>query len=611
MIYLQILVNGLVLGGLYACIAVGFSLVWGVLNVINILHGSLIVLGVLYRLLRLCTSSAFIPSCRVVLAALLLFALGYVMQVGVINRVIAAPVLITLTLTFGLDLILNNAMMVAFTADYRKVNLASPLGIARARRRSFLPVDRLLGMALALLLTLLLYWLLRDTRIGRAIVAVRMDREAAALMGVDVKRIYAITFGIGALMAGAAGALLSHHLPDLAAQQPRCFSARPSWSACSAASAACRARWSAASCSASSRASAAFWFGPEHAVTIVVRLLLLLLFVRPTGLLGRQGLRMRTRGSIARRRRSPCWSPLLAAARQQLRRCGSRPSCACMRRWRCRGISSAGLPAIRRSRPRPSSASAPMLGAVLQSKRRADGRSPGASPALVGALFAGVHRRRHPAPARPLLCDRAWSIAEVLREIVNTHARSHRRRHGPQPAVLSCRSTTQAQLFFCAMLALASLRPSRPRSSCTRSRLGFGLRCIQQNEDAANMLGVNATRYKTRGLHAVGDVLSASPARSMRPGSSYIDPTDVFDILMSVKPLVMVLLGGARHRARPGRRRGRAVHASKNWSGATSSTIHAAVLGVIIVLLVLFLPTACWRCVPRRGARAARGGAAA
>src|SRR5512144_646865 len=97
----QILVNALVLGCLYACIAVGFSLVWGVLNVINLLHGSFIVLGAYvaffsYQLIGLH------PFLAAPLAGALLFALGYGLQGTVINRIVGAPVLMTLTLTFGL-----------------------------------------------------------------------------------------------------------------------------------------------------------------------------------------------------------------------------------------------------------------------------------------------------------------------------------------------------------------------------------------------------------------------------------------------------------------------------------------------------------------------------
>ena len=207
MIYLQILANGIVLGGLYSCIAVGFSLVWGVLNVINIMHGSFIVLGG-YIAFFAYSLFGIHPFVSILLSGTLLFFFGYALQAGIINRVIAAPVLITLTLTFGLDLILENGMLAAFTADYRKVNLAHPLGSIQIGP-VFLPGDRIAATLLAVLLSVLLYILLRTTRVGRAIVAVRMDREAAALMGVNVSRINAVTFGIGSFMAGAAGALLS------------------------------------------------------------------------------------------------------------------------------------------------------------------------------------------------------------------------------------------------------------------------------------------------------------------------------------------------------------------------------------------------------------------
>ena len=147
MLYLQVLANGIVLGGLYACIAVGFSLVWGVLNVINILHGSFIVLGgylafFAYRL------AGIHPFLSVLIAAPLFFALGYALQRGLINRMIAAPVLLTLTLTFGLDLMLSNAMLSAFTADFRKITLDPPLGTLFLGP-VVLPVDRLMAMGLA------------------------------------------------------------------------------------------------------------------------------------------------------------------------------------------------------------------------------------------------------------------------------------------------------------------------------------------------------------------------------------------------------------------------------------------------------------------------------
>ncbi len=211
MLTLQIFINGVVLGCLYACIAAGFSLVWGVLNVINMMHGSFIVLGS-YLAWAAYHALGLDPWLTLVIAAPLFYALGYLVQRGVLNRVIAAPVLVTLTMTFGLDLMLNNAMILAFTADYRKLILDPPLGTL-AIGSLVVPIDRLIAMAFALILTGALYLILRKSRAGRAIIAVRLDRDAAMLMGVRVKSIYAVAFGLGAAMAGCAGVLLALIFP--------------------------------------------------------------------------------------------------------------------------------------------------------------------------------------------------------------------------------------------------------------------------------------------------------------------------------------------------------------------------------------------------------------
>ena len=195
--YAQVFINGLMLGGLYACIAVGFSLVWGVLNVINILHGTFVVLGSYIAYFGYAHLGLH-PFLSIPISGAVLFVLAYLVQRGLINRVIGAPVLTTLVLTFGLDLLLNNAALLAFSADYRTVQLANPLG-SKIVAGLILPLERVWAMLLALGLTGLLYLVLVRSKTGRAIVAVRMDPEAAALMGVNVRRTYAITFGLGAL----------------------------------------------------------------------------------------------------------------------------------------------------------------------------------------------------------------------------------------------------------------------------------------------------------------------------------------------------------------------------------------------------------------------------
>jgi branched-chain amino acid transport system permease protein len=205
----QYIINGLLIGSLYACLAVGFSLVWGVLNIINMLHGAFVVLGA-YIVIFGVQSFGGSPILWTGAACIVLFVIGYLIQLGLINKVVAAPIFITFTLTFGMDLLAQNLMVNVFTATPR--SLAVGYGSLQIAGLS-LSVARLIAMGIALVLTGLLYWLLKHSSIGRAIVAVRMDRHAATLLGLDVPRIYAVTFGIGALMAAAGGGAMAMAFP--------------------------------------------------------------------------------------------------------------------------------------------------------------------------------------------------------------------------------------------------------------------------------------------------------------------------------------------------------------------------------------------------------------
>ncbi|MEA2867349.1 MAG: branched-chain amino acid transport system permease protein [Bradyrhizobium sp.] len=286
MIFFQYLANGLILGGLYACIAAGFSLVWGVLSIINLLHGSFIVLGA-YIALFSYNLLGIHPFVSVITAAVALGALGYVAQLFIINRVVAQSVLVTLILTFGLELMMNNAMLVGFSANYRKVILEHSLGVAEIGN-VFIPLDRALSAVLAFLLILVLWLCLRLTSIGRAIVAVRFDREAALLMGIDVKQTYAITFALGAALAGAAGSLLSVSFPVSPLSGPLFLS--KAFVICilggvgSVPGAALGGL-----IFGLLESFGAIAFGSEYALTLAFVVLIILLLVRPHGLLGVKG----------------------------------------------------------------------------------------------------------------------------------------------------------------------------------------------------------------------------------------------------------------------------------------------------------------------------------
>jgi branched-chain amino acid transport system permease protein len=282
--YLQTLVNGIVLGALYACLAVGFSLVWGVLNIVNMLHGSFIVLGG-YITFFAWASYGVHPMVALPATALTLYLIGYALQLTVINRVVSAPVLTTMTLTFGLDLILYNFMTVYYTATPRRVTLDfGTLDLGGI----VVPVDRLIGMLLALLLTGLLYLVMRRSRVGRAIVAVRMDSAAAALMGIKVERIYAITFGIGALMAGATGTIFAMVYPVTTNLTGTYLGKAFVVCVIGGLGSVPGALVGGIVLGVIESFSGQF-FGPQHALTVGFVLMLLLLVVKPTGLTGIKG----------------------------------------------------------------------------------------------------------------------------------------------------------------------------------------------------------------------------------------------------------------------------------------------------------------------------------
>lgn len=286
MIWMQVLVNGLALGGLYACIAAGFSLVWGVLNIINILHGSLIVLGG-YLAFFAHHYFGINPFLFAPVAGALMFVLGFALQRIVINPVMMRPVLMTLVLTFGLNLFLDNLMLAGFKADYRKVNLQPPLGVLEFGN-VILPVDRLYATVVGLALVGSLWLLLRFTQLGRAIVAVRMDRDAASLMGIDVRFTYAVAFGLGTLMAGSAGALLAAIFP-ISPVSSSGYLGKAFVICVLGGLGSIPGVVLGGFALGVIEAFGALALGPENALTISFLLLIVLLIVRPTGLLGRKG----------------------------------------------------------------------------------------------------------------------------------------------------------------------------------------------------------------------------------------------------------------------------------------------------------------------------------
>jgi branched-chain amino acid transport system permease protein len=203
----QDLVNGILAGGILAVVALGFSLVWGIMNIINLAHGAYVMLGA-YVTWQLFTSFHVDPFLSLPLSFIVLFALGYLIQRYLINWVARAPVLTTFLITFGLALLIVNIALLIWSGDTRGVTTAytgtnfTLLGVT-------VPWAKLYTLFAALAITGVLYLWLQRSKTGRAIRATSMDIGAAQLAGVRVAQIYAIVYGLGAGLAGVAGTLVS------------------------------------------------------------------------------------------------------------------------------------------------------------------------------------------------------------------------------------------------------------------------------------------------------------------------------------------------------------------------------------------------------------------
>ncbi len=204
---LQALISGLLLGGIYALVASGFSLISGVMKVLNFSHGALIMLGG-YSTFWLTQKFGIDPFITLPITMVLLFILGFLVQKYLLNLIVRAPNYMTLIFTYGLDMILVNVAIFLWTGNIRTVQIAYA-GANISILGASIPLIRLITFIIALLVTAALYFAMEKMRFGKAITAARMDLDAATLVGVNIPNTYAVTFGIGAALAGAAGALLS------------------------------------------------------------------------------------------------------------------------------------------------------------------------------------------------------------------------------------------------------------------------------------------------------------------------------------------------------------------------------------------------------------------
>ena len=203
----QQLVNGLLIGCVYALIAIGLTLIWGVMNIVNFAHGEFLMLGMFVSFWGY-TLWGIDPVFSIPACAVLLFALGLLVYRYAVSKVMGGPMLAQLVVTFGVSIFLANAAVWLWTPDFRLIDrplLAGTWDLAGIR----VSVPKLVTSLGSVLVSGALLLFLKRTRTGKAILATEMNRESALLMGVNTDRVNALSFAIGASLVGIAGAFLS------------------------------------------------------------------------------------------------------------------------------------------------------------------------------------------------------------------------------------------------------------------------------------------------------------------------------------------------------------------------------------------------------------------
>ncbi len=210
-ILLQTILSGVLIGLVYALVAVGLTLIFGVMDIVNFAHGEFLMLG-MYASFWGWALWKLDPLFTLPFTALGLFAVGALLYRLVIRRIIDAPMLSQVFTTFGLMILFRGLAQYLWSPDFRSVEHTVVAGKVAFAGLSF-GLPQVTAAAGAVVTTGAVWWFLRFTRLGAALEATAADKEAAALMGIDGQKMFALAWGIGAACAGVAGALLSATYP--------------------------------------------------------------------------------------------------------------------------------------------------------------------------------------------------------------------------------------------------------------------------------------------------------------------------------------------------------------------------------------------------------------
>ena len=205
---LQVVINGILLGGIYALLGVGMTMMFGIVKLTNLAHGEFVIIGA-YASTLLAQAMGVDPILTLVITIPLMFLIGMGLQSGLINRVMMIGSEPALLVTFGISIILADAMLLLFSADAQRAKVAYNTASIKISEGLSISVLDLIVFGISLLTIIVLTLFLKKTYLGRSIRATSDDTEAASLMGVNVKRTYAIAMGIAMATAAIAGLCVS------------------------------------------------------------------------------------------------------------------------------------------------------------------------------------------------------------------------------------------------------------------------------------------------------------------------------------------------------------------------------------------------------------------
>jgi len=209
--FAQLVVSAVLLGGIYALISLGLTLIFGILRVVNFAHGEFLMLG-MYLAFWAFTLWGVDPYAALAAAIPLSFLLGLLTYGAVMRGVIRASHNVQIFTTVGLSIVLQNVALVAWSGDFRSVRPWHSAVVLRAGGTAF-NLSQVVAFVIAVVLTVALFAFMRWTHTGRVMRATAQDRDAATLMGIDTDRVYRLTFAIGIAAVGAAGVLVAPLYP--------------------------------------------------------------------------------------------------------------------------------------------------------------------------------------------------------------------------------------------------------------------------------------------------------------------------------------------------------------------------------------------------------------